>query len=392
MSGAQIVAELKRLNGVSEVHETFARQFLFQASKKTFYCCVPMQSIMMNNFYTNYYGIQKNEATEEILAANEAGLVALRDYYFWGNENKMELQNHSEANVFVKIHYCEPRDPITVDAVLTEAANPRSPTDVNAQSFPLKIWHEGIKTLVDSATHNNTGLPDQLNVANDQYLYGRNQVQDGISFDYGEGTGVVPGTNAGVYFGQAVGTSAEWGVSTQLGATLYDSPLFTQMFKVYNTKKFVLGPECSAHFSLSDKRLKVLELESSAEIAAIDQHDKWDPSSYHTNMFSKFVIIEVVGSLTGASIYDAGGTDNVGYTGTAADDITKDTLNMAQVLNECGTHGGVMRLMSEQKGSVGYYDLSVPGEMKDFMTVPIQPLTMAPAGVFGHGTETTPHT
>jgi hypothetical protein len=352
MSNYELVKELKNLTGVTRVHESNARQFIFQAGMTTFYCCDPLQTVNHQKWMNSYQGLKKNDISgteEDILPAT---YVANTDYYFWGQERKMELQNHSQANVYVKAHYISVKNPLPVGASgpFTDARNTLDPADANGRSHIVQCLVQGWINRYYDATHS-TSTPESTMAwwANDQYFHGGG-ASDGVEFDLGEGGGAA---GQGVPLEWSEGTALpKWGVSARRGMSIYESDYFTENFRVYHTKSFVLGPECVAHLSLADKELKVIEFEKESPIDGLEWFSK---DEYVNNRWTKYILFEVVGSPEAQSIY----TTADGTTQTATDAAT-DNIDLSDALKNVTTHGGVMRLISTFTGNIGSFDVPEP--------------------------------
>lgn len=348
MSAYGQVAELKELEGVMRIDKTLYRQFIFQASRKTYYCCMPIQSIWNNTQWSEPIGKVANGNSGQYYL-NVADLATwrtndFRDSYIWGWENNMELQNHSGSEVKVTLHYAKFRNPIEVFANYPASINVVDPTDTGSLSLPLNIFYnmmgnsmEPEETIASYSGHHM--------LANDQYWMGGADA-DGILHDIGEGAGIAGVNDNPVCFTESA--LPEHGLSIARTFNLFDAVDYGKLVHVYKREK-VLMPAGSCHF-FSLKHKGLVQFGVAPGVGSNDAREAeflntFDPSLYHVNENTRFVIIEVEGSLMGGSV----------FTGTAADAAT-DTINMNSVLDDVGTHGGVMRIASKQRWYGGAFD------------------------------------
>lgn len=345
-----IVSQLDMLEGKRQVGSQFARQFIFQSGRKTFYCIPQAMSCATPKDFQDWFSTASGwDVTDEPM--NPGGVDADtvttgKDFYMWGNETSIHIQNHSLLPLYLKVHYIRPRKLIPVTVKITGAPGSQTTTTdaIPDLGTPDDKSHIISAIVVGLKQHYDISSPNQLIATmSDGGFYG-GTTGDGVNRDIGEGFGT--SGNKALEFGQVNG-AVEYGCACPLGTSLYDSSTFCEQYDVYHTKSFILGDECQAHLELSDKKLKLAEFENT-NFSFYDskQLQPWSNDQVLANKDSTYIILEMQGSLVGVDPWD--GIEGI----TEAHD---DDYDIGPNLSKVTTHGGIVRMICIKEAHIGAF-------------------------------------
>lgn len=333
MSGPSIVAQLDLLEGKKFVGETLSRQFIFQSGRRTFYCIPQAMSVSTPMDVHKFNAVAILGANAQDIAAYAAGNPStFQDYYMWANQTEIHMQNHSGQPIYVTAHYLQSRELIAV-----HPTQPAMLPDIHTAANYSHIIDDIVKGLKLTTENTDTDINKPFG-ANDAGYWG-GKVDDTVLIDLGEGAGIAGDGELKNFRETAL--APNYGVSIPFNYSIYDSPNFVNRYKIYHTKKFVLGPECQAHLDLDDKQLKVIQFPT----ANTSEIGEWDEAAALCNRFSKFIMLEIEGSLTGADP----------FVGLTFNDAETDNVNLNSNMSKVSTHGGVVRLKITRKFRQGSF-------------------------------------
>lgn len=241
------------------------------------------------------------------------------NFYFWDQKLQMTLQNHSSLPMYITARYYRARDNI-----------PKGVSDFTlSTTFSTAVKQSARVPLLRQALL-------EYGLASSDLKHGQQGIyKDGL-FQVTEGMGIVGVSTASTAKTYSDTYGNHYSIAVPLGITS-SCRIWDGLYKEFNSKTFVLNPEQMTSLSLQDTDMHY----RSGETSTVAELDPFDRLIYLDNKYTKFIVLEVHGSLIGQDPEVLQTADNMAATWAATTGFA-ETLDFGDIADRVSTAGGVL--------------------------------------------------